>query len=326
MNKKIITIFAIAVLLLILLPFSGIVTINTSELNNNSYSSFIFWKLRVPRILLGFLAGSGLALGGLIFQNIFRNSLATPYTLGVSSGAAAGVMIALKLNLTAFLFFENALPFFGFVGAMMTVVLILLIASLVKDYSIYTLLMSGVAMNFFFAALIYIIQYISDYTQLVSGVRWMMGEIPPVPYSTLAWVASIYILFSAATFILRKELIIISAGDSFASSKGVNIKQIRILMFILVSLFTGIIISSTGPIGFIGLIIPHICRITFRGNFTVTMLGTMIGGGLFLVIADYLARILIPPAEIPVGIITALTGAPFFIFILISSLRRENRQ
>ena len=166
MNKKYILIFGAGVIILLLIPFVGVIKIDFNSLLSNKQTSFIFWQLRVPRTILGFIAGSSLALAGLIFQNIFKNSLATPYTLGVSSGAALGVVFAIKLNLSISFLGLNGVYIYGFLGALISIFLILSIAKIVKSFSIYTLLMSGVAINFFFSSLIIIIQYLPNYNVL----------------------------------------------------------------------------------------------------------------------------------------------------------------
>jgi len=323
MNKKYAILMILGLLVLGLLPFVGIIKIDLTSLFRENSSSFIFWQLRLPRTLLGFMAGSSLALAGLIFQNLFKNSLATPYTLGISSGASAGIVLGIKLHLSISLLGINGLVVLGFGGALLSIGVILGIARLVKSYSIYTLLMSGVAINFFFSSFILITQYLFDFSQTLSILRWLMGGISITGYNELLFLLPVYIFFILAATLLRKELVIASAGEDFAYSKGLNIRMFRIIVFITVSFIIGILVSLVGPIGFVGLIIPHISRLIFRREFKSVLIFTIISGGLFLAITDFIARILIPPVEIPVGIITSLMGAPFFLFVLISHLRKS---
>ena len=323
MNRKYIFLLALGLLILVLLPFVGITKIDISSLFEKNSSSFIFWQLRLPRTLLGFMAGSALALSGLIFQNLFKNSLATPYTLGISSGASAGIVLGIKLNLSATFLGLNGLVALGFAGALISIGVILGIARLVKSYSIYTLLMSGVAINFFFSSFILITQYLFDFTQTLSILRWLMGGISGAGYGELLFLLPVYLFFILAAYLLRNELIIASAGEAFAYSKGLNIRKFRIIIFITVSFIIGILVSFVGPIGFIGLIVPHIARLIFRRDFKSVLIFTIFSGGIFLSITDFIARTLIPPAEIPVGIITSLMGAPFFLFVLITHLRKN---
>lgn len=311
------------ILIIIMIPFLGIIDLDISKLFSNDTDSFIFWQLRFPRTIMAFLVGSSLALGGLIFQNIFKNSLATPYTLGVSSGAAAGTVAALKLNLALSVFGINLVYIAGFLGGIFSIILILGISRITKSYSVYTILMSGVAINFFFSAFILLIQYMVDITQTISVLRWLMGSISTSGYKDILILLPAWIFFVATAFLLKNELILISAGESFAVTRGLDVKKFRILLFIIVSLITGIIVSIAGPIGFIGLIVPHISRQLIKDDFRFLVIVTIVFGGILLAVADLLARTLMPPIEIPVGIITSFFGAPFFLFILISSLRKK---
>jgi len=325
MNKKYIWIALVGVAVLLLLPFIGVVDIDVYKLFSaqQSSESFIFWQLRVPRTLLAFLVGSTLALAGLIFQNLFKNALATPYTLGVSSGAAASTVMAMKLKLSLAFLGLNGIYIYGFSGALITIFIILAIARAVKSFSIYTLLMSGIALNFFFSSYILLVQYLLDFTETVSVLRWLMGGLTVTGYSEIIFLVPLYLFFVVTTFLVRNELMLISGGDQFAYSKGLNVKKFRIFVFIIVSFIVGVVVSIAGPIGFVGLIVPHISRLIFKDDFKAVIYFTIFIGGLLLVITDFLARILIPPVEIPVGIITSFMGAPFFLFILISKWKKN---
>ncbi len=322
-RTKYLIISGFGLLIFILIPFLGVINLDISNLFSNNPDSFIFWQLRLPRTIMAFIVGSSLALGGLIFQNIFKNSLATPYTLGVSSGAAAGTVAALKMNLVLSIFGINFIYIAGFLGGILSILLILGISRITKSYSVYTILMSGVAINFFFSAFILLLQYMVDITQTVSVLRWLMGSISISGYKDILVIFPVWIFFVSAALLLKKELVMISGGENFAETRGLDVKKFRILLFIIVSLVTGMIVSMTGPIGFIGLIVPHISRQFVKDDFRFLVILTVVSGGILLALADLLARILIPPAEIPVGVITSFFGAPFFLFILISSLRKK---
>ncbi len=325
MDKKKIFLILLTILfvLFFFLPFFGTVKLSFSSILKNETDRLIFWEIRVPRLILGFLAGAILSLSGLLFQNIFKNSLATPYTLGISSGASAGVVIAIKLNLSFIFLGFGTRSIFGFLGAILSIFLIISIAKLVGSFSIYTLLMSGIAINFFFSSLVAITLYLFDFTQTISILRWLLGGIEPVRYSEIIFLSIIFVIFVIIVFIIKSQLIISSIGDEFAISKGLDIKKFRLTIFFIVSIVIGILVTRTGPIGFVGLIVPHISRLIFKNDIKLNIIITMILGGLFLGYADFIARILIPPVEIPVGIITSLIGAPFFIFVLITSLRNN---
>jgi iron complex transport system permease protein len=325
MTKKYLIIAITGLTILVMLPFLGVVNIDMEALFSleQSTGSFIFWQLRVPRTLLAFLVGSTLALSGLIFQNLFKNALATPYTLGVSSGAAASTVLAMKMKISIAFLGLNGIYIYGFSGALITILIILAIARFVKSFSIYTLLMSGIALNFFFSSFILLIQYLLDFTETVSVLRWLMGGLTITGYSEIIFFAPLYIFFVVTTFVVKNELILVSGGDQFAYSKGLNVRKFRIFIFIMVSFVVGLVVSIAGPIGFVGLIVPHISRLIFKDDFKAVIYFTIFIGGLLLVVTDFLARILIPPVEIPVGIITSFMGAPFFLFILISRLKKN---
>ena len=325
MNKKkyFFVFLTILMMIFIFLPFIGVTKLSLHSVMNNETDKLIFFEIRIPRLILGFLAGSILSLSGLLFQNIFKNSLATPYTLGISSGASAGVVIAIKLNISFLFLGFSSRSLFGFLGALFSIFLIISIAKLVRSFSIYTLLMSGIAINFFFSSLVAITLYLFDFTQTISILRWLLGGIEPVKYTELIFLTIIFFFYVIFIFIIKNQLLISSIGDEFAISKGLDIKKFRLLIFFIVSIITGILVTVTGPIGFVGLIVPHISRLIYKNNMNLNILITTLLGGLFLSYADFIARILIPPVEIPVGIITSLIGAPFFIFVLITSLRNN---
>lgn len=323
MNRKYVLISVLGMLVLLCLPFIGQVKLDIHSLFGDNTGSFIFWQLRVPVTVLSFIVGSILALAGLIFQNIFKNSLATPYTLGVSSGAAAATVLAIKLNISLSFLGMNGIYVYGFIGALLTIFLIIGIAKFVRSFSIYTLLMSGIALNFFFSSCILLVQYLSDYAQTASVLRWLMGSLSVAGYSEIIFLLPLYLFFIIATFLLRNDLIILSAGDSFAHSKGMNVKKFRIFILIIVSFIVGVVVTIAGPIGFVGLIVPHISRLIFKNDFKAVIFFTIFIGGLLLVITNFAARNLMPPVEIPVGIITSFLGAPFFIFVLISKLKKS---
>jgi len=323
MNKKYVIITVFGLLILLVLPFVGVIKIDLQGLFEDSPGSFIFWQLRVPRTLLAFMVGSMLALAGMIFQNIFRNSLATPYTLGVSSGAAAATVFAMKMKISLVFLGLNGIYIYGFLGAVISIFIILGIAKMVKSFSIYTLLMSGIALNFFFSSNILLVQYLVKYTETVSVLRWLMGGLSVTGYSEIVFLFPLYLFFVILTFSIKNELMLISGGDQFAHSKGLNVKKFRIFIFITVAFLVGVVVSISGPIGFVGLIVPHISRLIFKNNFKLVTFFTLFIGGLLLVLTDFLARILIPPVEIPVGIITAFMGTPFFLFILVSKLKKR---
>jgi iron complex transport system permease protein len=324
MNKKICLFFLFAVILLVFTPFFGITPIDLDKIFQNNPNSFIFWHLRVPRTILGFVAGAILALSGLVCQNLFKNNLATPDLLGISSGAAAGAVIALKFKLHLSFLGIGGLYFFSYLGAISAVLFIFLVVKLIKNSSLYTFLMSGVAINFFYSSIIVFFQYIFDYSDTFSLLRWLMGGISVAGYGEILFLFFLLIAFLTLVFVFKKEFLLVSAGDDFAQSRGLNVANFRIYSFLGLSFFVGAVVSTCGPIGFIALVVPHVSRSWGASHYNVTVAFTFLLGGSLLVLADLLARILIPPVDIPVGIVTALLGAPFFLLLLIAQLKKTD--
>jgi iron complex transport system permease protein len=322
MNRKIGLLLVAVILLILLTPFWGVIPIDFRSVFQSSPSSFIFWHLRVPRALLGFIAGATLALSGLICQNLFKNSLATPDLLGISSGAAAGAVIALKLKVHFTLLGIGGLCAFSYLGALSAVFFISLIAKVIKNSSLYTFLMSGVAINFFYSSIIVIFQYILDFSNTFSLLRWLMGGLSVAGYKEVLFLFSFLAVFLALVFVFKREFLMISAGEEFASIRGLNAARFRNFSFIGLSFFVGAVVSFCGPIGFVALVVPHVSRAWGRGRYAETVWFTLLLGGGLLVLADLLARSLIPPVDIPVGIVTSLLGAPFFLILLIAQLKK----
>jgi iron complex transport system permease protein len=324
MNKKIGLLLLVALLLLVFTPFLGITPIDLRGIFSSSANSFIFWHLRVPRTILGFVAGAILALSGLVCQNLFKNNLATPDLLGISSGAAAGAVIALKFKLHLSFLGTGGVYVFSYLGAISAVLFIFLVARLIKNSSLYTFLMSGVAINFFYSSIIVFFQYIFDYSDTFSLLRWLMGGISVAGYREIIFLLVLLVIFLFFVFIFKKEFLLVSAGDDFARSRGLNVANFRIYSFLGLAFFVGAVVSTCGPIGFIALVVPHVSRSWGKSQYGATVAFTFLLGGGLLVLADLLARTMIPPVDIPVGIVTALLGAPFFLLLLIAELKKTD--
>jgi iron complex transport system permease protein len=322
MNKKI-WLPAIAILLLLLIvPFLGIIPVHWRELLGNGPGTFVFWQMRVPRTLLGFVSGAILALSGLVCQNLFKNDLATPDLLGISSGAAAGAVLALKFNLSFPVAGMGGLVVFSYLGALSSVASVMIITRIVRSTTLYTLLLCGVALNFFYSALIVFFQYLFDFSSTFSLLRWLMGGISIVGYRETVFLGALLLLFLLALLVFRREFLLASAGDQFALSRGLEVHRFRMYSFLGLAFIVGAVVSICGPIGFIALIVPHFARLMGRNRYHEAILLSMVMGGGFLVVADFMARTLLPPVEVPVGIITSLIGAPFFLAMIIAQLKK----
>ena len=309
----------IFIAVLIIAPMVGFKRIALSDIwgFTDTTDGRIFWMLRFPRVLLAVCAGAALSISGMSFQAMFRNPLATPFTLGVSSGAAFGAAVYVKLGLSKFtLFGISGLTFSAFAGGLMSIIIVYGLSRKFRDFSTYTMLLAGVAVNFFFASLILFIQYISDFTQLYWITRWLMGGLEISGYQGVMDVGIFFLIGSGIIIYNRRELNLLSTGEEMAISRGVNINRTKTVIFFASSLMVGGVVAICGPIGFVGMMVPHICRLLIGTDHAYLTPASLLFGAIFLVICDTIARSIIPPAEIPVGVITALMGGPFFIWLL----------
>ncbi len=309
-----------ALFVLLYIPFIGMKLIPLKAIFPSSglgteYN--ILWQFRIPRVLIAFLAGIGLGLSGMAFQAMFRNPLATPFTLGVSSGAAFGTSLYVKLGLCFTILGIPGPSLSAFLGAILSILLVYGISKTRKGFSTATMLLAGVAINFFFSSLILFIQYMCDFTNTFRILRWLMGSLNVLGFKQ--FFAMLPFVFCGGIIIafLANELNLISIGEEIAISRGVALKHIKTVIFFATSLMVGGVISICGPIGFVGMMSPHICRLLVGPNHRDLIPATILFSGVFLTLCDTLARILIAPAEIPVGVITALLGGPFFIWLLL---------
>lgn len=277
----------------------------------------VLWKLRVPRTLLAFLAGTGLSLAGMTFQAVFRNALVEPFTLGVSSGAAFGATVAIRWEWAFSVLGVSSISLSAFAGALASLLLVYGISVAGRSRSTAALLLAGVAMSFFFWSLILLLQYLSDFTGSFRILRWMMGGVETVGYAAVLDVLPFVLSGSAVIFCYARELNLLSAGEDLAASRGVAVAPVRALLFAAATLMVGGVVASCGPIGFIGLIAPHIARLLIGAEHRTLAPATALFGGLFLLVCDVLSRVAIAPAELPVGVLTALLGGPFFVWLLL---------
>ncbi len=310
----VICIALVSIAIVLTSPFIGNIQTSSPEIQQHILS-----QIRVPRILLAFIAGSGLALCGMVFQAMFHNPLATPFTLGVASGASLGASLYVYLGLSFSLFGIAGTTMTAFAGAMITISLIYSLSRFRTGFSPETLLLTGVAVSFIFSSLILFTQYLSNVTESFKILRWLMGSLTTVGYDDLLQLLP-FVSFSVAIILwLSRELNLLSTGDEIAISRGLAVQRLRYILFITTSLCVGAIVAVCGPIGFIGMMVPHICRLLIGNDHRWLAPATLLFGGSFLIICDSFARWVIAPAEIPVGVITTLLGGPFFLLLLIRS-------
>jgi len=313
------TLFLLLLLGLALLsPFIGAMELSWSGLlETHSLEQQIFFELRIPRTLLAFFSGVTLALSGWLFQTLFRNALMTPYTLGISGGAILGTGIAVILGLNISLFGVNTSALFGFGGAFSSVLLILWLSRYVQGRGSNALLLLGIALSFFFSAALMVLFSLASALQAHSILHYTMGSLSTMGYSAAftAGIMAAGLLF--VLYIKRFELSLLGVNEEHAQLKGVDTKKLTYTLLLVSSLAIGVLISITGPIGFVGLIIPHVTRKLYPlANYRL-IVPTAIIGGLFLTACDTLSRLPQLQSEIPIGIVTAFIGGPFFIYLII---------
>jgi iron complex transport system permease protein len=294
-----------------------------AALHGEPTAAAIFWQLRLPRVLLSLLAGGGLALSGLGFQTLFRNSLAEPYTLGVASGAALGAVAALRLETAASPLGLPAVALASFAGALGATALVVGLALRRQGVATQTLLLAGVAVSFSCSATILFLQFLADSTQTFRMVRWMMGGLAVVGYREVLWLLPWVLGGSAVLLALRWDLNLLLTGEELAASRGVDVGRLRLQVLLATSLMIGALVAVAGPIGFVGLIVPHVVRRWVGHDHLFLAPACLLGGGAFLTACDVAARLVMAPAELPVGVLTALLGGPFFLWLLI--LRSRER-
>jgi iron complex transport system permease protein len=307
-------------------PFLGMKLLPPSLLwgSGDDTDLAIFRLMRVPRVLLAFLAGASLALAGMAFQALFRNPLATPYTLGVSSGAAFGAALSLWLGvpLLGGPWGSMGPALASFVGAGLSVLLVWGLSRARRGMSTAAMLLAGVAVSFLFSSLILFIQFIADFAGSLRVMHWLMGRVEAVGYGGVLTLLPFASVGGAIVLSRHRELDLFTAGEELAAGRGVDVARTRGLLFFAVSLMVGGVVATCGPIGFVGMMVPHVCRLLLGPSHRLLGPASLALGGVFLVLCDTLARTVIAPAEIPVGVVTSLLGGPFFVWLLVRERTR----
>jgi len=282
---------------------------------NTDYEIFV--HVRLPRIILAAIVGAALACSGVVFQALLRNPLADPYILGISSGAGLGVIIAVISGVGWTLWGRSPIAIFAFVGAMGTVWLVWLIGRLTGKSNVTGLLLAGVVVNAFFSAVIMFLTSIAKSQQIHSTIFWLMGNMAEENFSVL-WLSAGYVMAGIiALFYISPQLNALSFGIEDAKSMGINTAGTQTIAFAIAAAITAVAVSLSGLIGFVGLIVPHGVRLVFGPDHRQLLPLSGITGAIFLVAADTLARVIVAPAQLPVGVITAIVGGPFFLILLI---------
>ncbi|MDO8454633.1 MAG: iron ABC transporter permease [Sulfurimonas sp.] len=305
----------LSIALLLTAPFFGQIKINLFNIGDMASMDYkLFWDLRLPRVIVAFFTGALLGLSGLIFQSLFRNPMSTPFTLGVASGATLGSAFAIVFGLV------TLVPVFGFFGALLTIAILFSITSKLKGYDTSSLLLVGIALSFFYSAALMILFYLSQESQSYEIVRFTMGslDVVGIRHAVPVIIVSVLLLFMSLRYKNEIKLLLTSYDNAFL--KGVEVRKINTILLVSVSIAVGVAVSITGPIGFVGLIVPHILKAIYKKSADKLLLVTFFYSGIFLVGCDLIARNLGTSSDVPIGVITSFLGAPFFIYLII---RRE---
>jgi iron complex transport system permease protein len=273
-------------------------------------------RVRLPRVVLGLLAGAALSAAGVAFQAILRNPLADPYILGISGGAALGAVLPLGLAAgSAAIYWTSLRPLTAFAGAVIATLAVIRLAGAQGRASSYPMLLIGWVANSFFFSLILFLETTLDLAELQGVLFWLVGSL-----STPTWTAMTPLVIAVTVglvwlFLLSGRLNLLSLGEEEARNLGVRVPLVRLSGILAASLITATVVSLTGMIGFLGLMVPHICRLLIGSDHRLLVPGAAVFGASFLIVADALARVVAAPTELPVGVITALTGGPFFLWL-----------
>ena len=273
----------------------------------------IILQIRLPRIILAGIVGASLSVAGVVFQALFRNPLADPYILGISSGSAVGAILAILLG-TGLSFLS--IPAASFCGALITIFLVLGIGKTGYGFQTNTLLLAGVIVGAFFSAVIMFLVSITRDERVHSILFWLMGDFSLSKYSEIMVVLPLVTIGFFIIYFYAHPLNLIVTGEESALQLGIEVEKVKRLLLIAASLMTGVVVSVSGVIGFVGLIVPHMIRMMFGSDHRLLLPASALFGLTFLIIADTIARTVIAPVELPVGVVTAIFGAPFFVFLL----------
>jgi iron complex transport system permease protein len=282
----------------------------------------IFFVARLPRVLAATLVGGSLAMAGAVFQALLRNPLATPDTLGVSSGAALGAMLAIAFHFDFAIAGFSSVSLSSLLGSLGALAIVYMLSTARRrGLSTTVLLLAGVTMTAFFSALILFVQYLTDFSDTFRTVRWLMGMLDVGSYTPIIGALPLIVVAFGMVATLPRPLDLISLGADAAASRGVDVQRAERMALVSASLATGAAVSISGPIAFVGLVVPHIVRLVVGSDHRLVLPASALFGASFLIGCDLIARTLFAPVELPVGIVTAIIGGPFFLWLLVRRSR-----
>jgi iron complex transport system permease protein len=276
----------------------------------------IILHLRWPRVLSGVFVGAALSTTGAVLQALLRNPLADPFVLGISGGAAVGAVLAILFGLGTTFLGSIAVPGIAFSGALITLLVVYFLARVQGRVLVETMLLAGVIVSAFFSAIIMFLISVTGDERLFNITFWLMGNLENMASKALGIIFLYLALGCAVLFSMSRDLNLLALGEETASELGVEVEKVKKTAFIFTSLVTGAVVSFSGLIGFVGLIVPHMVRLIWGPDHRFLLPGSALLGATLLVLADTVGRTVIAPAEIPVGVVTALAGAPFFVYLL----------
>lgn len=278
-------------------------------------SAAIILSYRLPRILLAAVAGAGLACSGVVFQGVLRNPLADPYIIGIAAGGALGAVISISVFKWTWL---GATTCSAFVGSLVAVMVVYGL-SFMKRTSSYmnTVILAGIIVGALMNALMLLIMSMTSSSEIQRVLFWLMGDFSLADYNKISFSAPIVVIGFLVVYMNASRLNILVLGEDSALGLGIDVNKIRLLLITMASLITGAVVSVSGTIGFVGLVAPHSMRLLLGPDHRLLLPASFLGGAVFLVAADTIARLISYPVELPVGVITALTGAPFFLYLLL---------
>lgn len=282
------------------------------------WQSSIFWNLRAPRIVLSVLVGAALSVCGAAYQSVFRNPLTDPYVLGISSGASVGAAVAILLGLEAYMLGVGTC---ALVTGLLTIVVIYRIASIGNRMHTTTLLLTGVCITFLMSAIISFIMVLRQ-DKMDSIIFWTMGSFASASWTEVAIVAPVVAVGIGIVLYYARDLNLLLAGSETARSLGVEVERVKRVLLLSTTLMVAFCVATCGVIGFVGLVVPHCLRLVLGPDNRRIVPCAIFAGGLFMLLCDTLARTILMPAELPVGSLTALAGAPLFIYLLYKNKKR----
>ena len=314
--------FLLALIILLIAPFLGEITLNINDIfNSNTMTNQVFWDLRVSRVLLAFFVGGILALGGLIFQIVFKNSLITPYTLGIASGTTLFTAISIVFFPAVIMSISSAF------GSLLTIIILYFISKRINKNSISvstnSILLIGIALSYFYSSALMLVFYMSNLQQNYSIVRFTLGSLDTVGFTSVSTLLLVSVILYGIIYWKKSEIKLLLISNDTAFLKGLNVHKLNLLLLIVISLSVGISISFVGPIGFVGLVIPHIIKLIYKKSADKLIFPVFFYGGVFLVASDLIARNLNTASTLPIGVVTAFIGAPFFVYLLIKRNKRQ---